>query len=128
MEKHRNTDSKPPGGNHGTEKSKRCDPQPGKTGREVDAVARKIIVDAGFGDYFGHGLGHGLGLYIHEDPRLSPSNTQTVLMENMVVTVEPGIYLPEWGGIRIEDTVLVSTDGCQILTASSKHLIEISNK
>lgn len=102
--------------------------QPGKTGREVDAVARKIIVDAGFGDYFGHGLGHGLGLYIHEDPRLSPSNTQTVLMENMVVTVEPGIYLPEWGGIRIEDTVLVSTDGCQILTASSKHLIEISNK
>lgn len=102
--------------------------QPGKTGREVDAVARKIIVDAGFGDYFGHGLGHGLGLYIHEDPRLSPSTTQTVLMENMVVTVEPGIYLPEWGGIRIEDTVLVSTDGCQILTASSKHLIEISNK
>ena len=102
--------------------------QPGKTGREVDAVARKIIVDAGFGDYFGHGLGHGLGLYIHEDPRLSPSNTQTVLMESMVVTVEPGIYLPEWGGIRIEDTVLVSTDGCQILTASSKHLIEISNK
>ena len=99
--------------------------QPGKTGREVDAVARKIIVDAGFGDYFGHGLGHGLGLYIHEDPRLSPSTTQTVLMENMVVTVEPGIYLPEWGGIRIEDTVLVSTDGCQILTARSKHLIEI---
>ncbi|WP_378955582.1 M24 family metallopeptidase [Pelosinus sp. sgz500959] len=99
---------------------------PGKTGKEIDAVARKIITDAGFGDYFGHGLGHSLGLHIHEDPRLSPSNTQTVLMENMVVTVEPGIYLPEWGGIRIEDTVLVSTDGCQILTASSKHLIEIS--
>ncbi len=99
---------------------------PGKTGQEIDAVARKIIVDAGFGDYFGHGLGHSLGLAIHEDPRLSPANAQNVLMENMVVTVEPGIYLPDWGGIRIEDTVLVSTDGCQILTASSKHLIEIS--
>ena len=98
----------------------------GKTGKEIDAVARKIIADAGFGDYFGHGLGHGLGLHIHEDPRLSPASSQTVLLENMVVTVEPGIYLPEWGGIRIEDTVLVSADGCQILTASSKHLIEIS--
>lgn len=99
--------------------------KPGKTGKEVDAAARNIIVDAGFGEYFGHGLGHGLGLYIHEEPRLSPASSQTVLMENMAVTVEPGIYLPDWGGIRIEDTVLVSADGCNILTASSKHLIEI---
>ena len=98
---------------------------PGELGKDIDAVARKIIVNAGFGEYFGHGLGHSLGLAIHEEPRLSPTNTQTILQENMVVTVEPGIYLPDWGGIRIEDTVLVTADGCQILTASSKQLIEI---
>jgi len=98
---------------------------PGKTGKDIDAVSRKVIVNAGYGEYFGHGLGHSLGLAIHEEPRLSPANSQTILMENMVVTVEPGIYLPEWGGVRIEDTVLVSADGCQILTASSKQLIEI---
>lgn len=98
---------------------------PGKTGKTIDAIARKIIVDAGYGEYFGHGLGHSLGLAIHEEPRLSPANTQTVLMTNMVVTVEPGIYLPEWGGVRIEDTVLISADGCQVLTASSKELLEI---
>lgn len=98
---------------------------PGKTGQEIDAVSRKVIADAGFGEYFGHGLGHGLGLNIHEDPRLSPANTETIVMENMVVTVEPGIYLPEWGGVRIEDTVLVNAGGCQILTDSSKQLIEI---
>ena len=84
-----------------------------------------LIDDAGYGEYFGHGLGHSLGLNIHEDPRLSPANTHTLLQENMVVTVEPGIYLPEWGGVRIEDTVLVKADGCEILTASSKQLIEI---
>ncbi len=99
---------------------------PGKTGKDIDAVARKVIVDAGFGAYFGHGLGHALGLNIHEDPRLSPTNEQTIVQENMVVTVEPGIYLPDWGGVRIEDTVLIHADGCQILTASSKQLIEIS--
>ena len=99
---------------------------PGKTGKVIDAVSRKIIMNAGYGEYFGHGLGHSLGLAIHEEPRLSPTNTQTILIENMVVTVEPGIYLPDWGGVRIEDTVLVSADGCKILTASSKHLIEIS--
>lgn len=98
---------------------------PGKFGKEIDAVSRKIITNAGFGNFFGHGLGHGLGLNIHEDPRLSPTDIHNVLMENMVVTVEPGIYLPDWGGVRIEDTVLVSANGCQILTASSKELIEI---
>lgn len=99
--------------------------RPGKLGKDIDGIARKIIEDAGFGEFFGHGLGHSLGLNIHEEPRLSPANTHTCLLENMVVTVEPGIYLPEWGGVRIEDTVLVNADGCQILTASSKHLIEI---
>jgi Xaa-Pro aminopeptidase len=98
---------------------------PGKVGKEVDAVSREIIIDAGFGEFFGHGLGHGLGLNIHEEPRLSPANIHTVLMRDMVVTVEPGIYLPDWGGVRIEDTVLVSAEGCQILTASSKQLIEL---
>lgn len=98
---------------------------PGKTGKEVDAVSRKVIIDAGFGDYFGHGLGHSLGLNIHEDPRLSPGNTQIILTENMLVTVEPGIYLPEWGGVRIEDTVMVNAAGCEILTSSSKKLIEL---
>lgn len=99
--------------------------RPGVLGKAVDDVSRKIITDAGFGEFFGHGLGHSLGLNIHEEPRLSQANTHTPLLENMLVTVEPGIYLPDWGGVRIEDTVLVSADGCRILTASSKHLIEI---
>ncbi|EIW24437.1 peptidase M24 [Pelosinus fermentans A11] len=98
---------------------------PGRIGKDVDTVSRNIIIDAGFGEFFGHGLGHGLGLNIHEDPRLSPANIHTVLLRNMVVTVEPGIYLPDWGGVRIEDTVLVSDEGCQILTASNKQLIEL---
>ncbi len=99
--------------------------RPGVLGKDIDDVPRKIITDAGFGEFFGHGLGHSLGLNIHEEPRLSQANTHTPLLENMLVTVEPGIYLPDWGGVRIEDTVLVSADGCRILTASSKHLIEI---
>ncbi len=98
---------------------------PGRIGKDVDTISRNIIINAGYGEFFGHGLGHGLGLNIHEEPRLSPANIHTVLLKNMVVTVEPGIYLPNWGGVRIEDTVLVSDEGCQILTASNKQLIEL---
>lgn len=94
---------------------------PGVTGHDVDKVARDIITEAGYGENFGHGLGHGVGLLIHEAPGLSPG-VQTVLKPGMVVTVEPGIYLPGFGGVRIEDLVVVTEDGCRILTGSSKEL------
>ena len=84
--------------------------------REIDFAARSVIADAGFGKYFGHGLGHGFGLEIHELPRLAPIS-EGVLEPGMVVTVEPGIYLPDWGGVRIEDDVLVTTDGHEVLTS-----------
>ena len=99
--------------------------QPGASGKEVDRLVRQQIAEAGYGRYFGHGLGHSVGLEIHEEPRLSPSSTCEALAENMLVTVEPGIYIPDWGGVRIEDTVAVREDGCEILTHSPKGLIEL---
>jgi Xaa-Pro aminopeptidase len=98
--------------------------KPGMTGREVDAVARNVITEAGFGRNFGHGLGHGLGLDIHEAPRLAAAAEQ-VLKPGMVVTVEPGIYLPGWGGVRIEDDILVTKTGCEVLTSVPKKLAEV---
>jgi Xaa-Pro aminopeptidase len=92
---------------------------PGVKGHEVDAEARRVIAEAGFGDFFGHGLGHGVGLQIHEAPSLRP-NSDVVLEAGMVITVEPGIYLPGWGGVRIEDDVLVTPEGCEVLTSLSK--------
>ena len=94
---------------------------PGKSGVEVDGIARKYIADTGFGDYFGHGLGHGVGLFIHESPRLSQTSTDT-LAEGNIVTVEPGIYIPEWGGVRIEDMLVVTQDGHENLTKASKEI------
>jgi Xaa-Pro aminopeptidase len=89
--------------------------RPGAPAREVDAEARSVIEEAGFGDFFRHGLGHGLGMDIHESPRLHKSSEER-LEPGMVVTVEPGIYLPDWGGIRIEDDVLVTPEGCEVLS------------
>jgi len=86
---------------------------------EVDLVARTIIAKAGYAKNFGHGLGHGIGLDIHEAPRLA-AKQQTVLEPGMVVTVEPGIYLPGFGGVRIEDDVLVTKGGCEVLTTLGK--------
>src|SRR5262249_2839239 len=95
--------------------------RPGASGRDVDAAARQVIADAGFGDYFGHGLGHGIGLQIHEAPAVRP-NSDAVLQAGMVITLEPGVYLPGWGGVRIEDDVLVTPDGAEVLTHVPKQL------
>lgn len=93
----------------------------GVTCREVDATARNLIAEGGYGAYFGHGLGHGVGIEIHEAPRLNPES-EVVLEEGMVVTVEPGIYLPGQGGVRIEDLIVVTGDGCDILSSAPKEL------
>jgi len=96
----------------------------GMTGKEADALTRNIIEKYGYGNYFGHGTGHGIGLEIHEGPRLSLLS-DAVLAPGMMVTVEPGIYLPDFGGVRIEDDVLITQEGREILNKSPKELIII---
>jgi Xaa-Pro aminopeptidase len=95
--------------------------RPGPTGREVDAVARDLIDEAGHADHFGHGLGHGVGLEIHEAPRLSRQSEARLVAGN-VVTVEPGVYVPERCGVRIEDLVVVTDDGHEVLSTLPKEL------
>jgi Xaa-Pro aminopeptidase len=97
----------------------------GPTGREVDAVARDLIAAAGHGEHFGHGLGHGVGLEVHEGPRLSRSATDALAAGN-VVTVEPGVYVPGRGGVRIEDLVVVTDDGCDVVSATPKALTTVA--
>ena len=96
----------------------------GLTGIEADALAREPIAAAGYGDNFGHGLGHGVGLDVHEAPRLSPESTDTLVAGN-AVTIEPGIYLPGVGGVRIEDLAIVRDGGVDVLTTFPKDLIEV---
>lgn len=98
--------------------------KPGISGREGDALARDVIAKHGYADYFGHGTGHGLGMEIHESPRLSKTE-ETILTPGMVVTVEPGIYLPGFGGVRIEDDVVLTDTGIKILTHSTKEFLII---
>jgi Xaa-Pro aminopeptidase len=95
---------------------------PGMIGKQGDALTRDIITRYGYGEYFGHGTGHGLGMEIHEAPRLSISG-DVVLAPGMTVTVEPGIYLPGFGGVRIEDDVVITDSGIRVLTRSPKQLI-----
>lgn len=99
---------------------------PGKVCSELDEIGRSIIRDAGYGDHFGHSLGHSLGLDIHEKPAMR-STDQTVLQQDMVITVEPGIYISGWGGCRIEDLVVIRENGIENLTTATKELQVLNN-
>jgi Xaa-Pro aminopeptidase len=98
--------------------------RPGPEGREIDAIARDIIAAAGHGEHFGHGLGHGVGLVTHEAPRLARTSS-TALAAGHVVTVEPGVYLPGVGGVRIEDLVVVTETGRDVLSKTTKELVVV---
>jgi Xaa-Pro aminopeptidase len=99
--------------------------RPGAVAKDIDAAARSVIEQAGHGDHFGHGLGHGVGLQIHEAPAVRPLS-ETRLEPGMVFTLEPGIYLPGWGGVRIEDDVLVTPDGAELLTHVPRELDQLA--
>jgi Xaa-Pro aminopeptidase len=98
--------------------------RPGAKMKDVDAAARNVIAKAGYGKQFGHSLGHGIGRDVHESPRLA-SDQERELVSGMVVTIEPGIYLPGWGGIRIEDDVLVTKSGHEVLSSVPKRFEEV---
>ena len=94
----------------------------GITGAELDSACRKVIVDAGYGDKFIHSTGHGIGLEVHTHPRISSFNNEP-LLENYVVTIEPGIYISGWGGVRIEDDCQIYKDSCVPMNSSTKELV-----
>ncbi len=96
----------------------------GVLGRDIDNAARQVIVDVGYGDYFGHGYGHSLGMEVHEAPNCNPKG-ETAMQVNMITSAEPGIYLPGKFGVRIEDLVIFTADGCENITQSPKNLIII---
>ena len=98
--------------------------KPGMTGQQADQIGREIIEEAGYGDNFGHELGHGLGIELHEEPRLSKTSNE-ILKQGMIITDEPGIYIPDWGGVRIEDDLVVTDEGCESLNRSNKELMII---
>ena len=92
--------------------------------RDFDKIPRDIIVEAGYGEYFTHGIGHGIGLYIHEEPYFSQTSKE-VIKTGMVLTDEPGIYIEGKYGVRIEDDILITDTGCELLTLAPKELIVI---
>ena len=98
--------------------------KPGLLGRDIDAAAREVIAEAGFAENFGHGLGHGVGLEVHERPGLGMRSDKPVPLGS-VITIEPGVYVPGFGGVRIEDLVVVEEAGARVLTRSAKELIEL---
>jgi Xaa-Pro aminopeptidase len=98
---------------------------PGRSGRDVDAIARAVIDTAGYGEYFGHGLGHGVGIEIHEAPRLSKRDSDAPLVAGNAITIEPGVYLPGQLGVRIEDLAVVTDDGVERLSHFPKELIVV---
>lgn len=98
--------------------------RPGLWAKDLDAVARRRITDGGFGRFFTHSLGHGLGLQVHERPRVSPLSKER-LYQGSVITIEPGVYVPGVGGVRIEDDVVLTSDSCEVLTQAPKELIVV---
>src|SRR4029079_18318146 len=103
---------------------------PGRSRFDIDAAARQTLDRRGLGDAFGHGTGHGLGIEVHEDPRITRrrpdvDSDDEAVAPGMIFTIEPGAYLPGWGGVRIEDDVLVTESGCEVLTEVGTELVEI---
>jgi len=91
---------------------------------QLDGLSRRIIEEAGYGPNFGHSLGHGVGVSVHEEPRVS-AQSKEILKEGMVVTIEPGVYIPNWGGVRIEDMVIIRREGCEVLTGSTRDILQL---
>jgi Xaa-Pro aminopeptidase len=94
--------------------------KPGLTGKETDALARDVIMQGGYGEQFGHGLGHGVGLEIHETPIMNKTGEKDIIAAGLALTIEPGIYISGWGGVRIEDLIVVTDDGFEYISHCPK--------